>query len=207
MTEHVTRKQRGVLDAASTLVKRTGHGPSVRDIARELGVTAATVQGHIVELERKGFVRRSGSAFGLELIDQGRRRSAGSTDEVVEVAIVGRIAAGRPVEAIEDVSDRISVPRSMLRGESFALRVRGDSMRDDAILDGDLVIVQKRQTAENGEIVVALLEDGSATLKRIYREARGIRLQPANETLEPIYVSSVEVQGVVTGVIRRFGEA
>ena len=205
MTDHLTRKQRGVLDAATAITRRQGHGPSVREIARELGVTAATVQGHLVELERKGFVRRSGTAFGLELIEQGRRRGAASADDVVEVPVVGQIAAGRPLEAIEDSSDRIPLPRSMLRGESFVLRVRGESMRDDAILDGDLVVVTRRSTAENGEIVVALLEDGTATLKRIYREEGGIRLQPANEAMAPIFVSSVEVQGVVTGVIRRFG--
>ena len=174
MTDHLTRKQRGVFDAATAITRRQGHGPSVRDIARELGVTAATVQGHLVELERKGFVRRSGTAFGLELIEQGRRRGAASADDVVEVPVVGQIAAGRPLEAIEDSSDRIPLPRSMLRGESFVLRVRGESMRDDAILDGDLVVVTRRSTAENGEIVVALLEDGTATLKRIYREDGGI---------------------------------
>lgn len=206
MSEHLTRKQRGVLDAAASIARRNGHGPSVRDIARELGVTAATIQGHLVELERKGYVRRSGSAFGLEVIDQGRRRSASPSDEVVEVPIVGQIAAGSPLEAIEDASDRIPLPKSMLRGESFVLRVRGESMRDDAILDGDLVVVQRRSTAESGEIVVALLEDGTATLKRIYREESGFRLQPANEAMAPLFVSSVEVQGVVTGVIRRFGD-
>lgn len=206
MSEHMTRKQRGVLDAAAAIARRNGHGPSVRDIARELGVTAATIQGHLVELERKGFVRRSGSAFGLEVIDQGRKRSSSSSDEVVDVPIVGQIAAGRPLEAIEDASDRIPLPKSMLRGESYVLRVRGESMRDDAILDGDLVVVQRRSTAENGEIVVALLEDGTATLKRIYREESGFRLQPANEAMAPLFVSSVEVQGVVTGVIRRFGD-
>lgn len=205
MTEHLTRKQRGVLDAASALARRTGHGPSVRDIARELGVTAATVQEHIVELERKGFVRRSGSAFGLELIEQGRRRSATPADEVVDVPIVGQIAAGLPLEALESAGESIPLPKSMLRGDSFVLQVRGDSMRDDAILDGDFVVIQKRRTAENGEIVVALLEDGSATLKRLYREASGFRLQPANESMAPILVEHLEVQGVVTGVIRRFG--
>ena len=204
MSEHLTRKQRGVLDAASSIARRSGRGPSVRDIARELGVTAATIQGHLVELERKGFVRRSGSAFGLEVIDQGRKRSSSPSDEVVDVPIVGQIAAGLPLEAIEDASDRIPLPKSMLRGESYVLRVRGESMRDDAILDGDLVVVQRRSTAENGEIVVALLEDGTATLKRIYREESGFRLQPANEAMAPLFVSSVEVQGVVTGVIRRF---
>lgn len=204
VSEALTRRQRGVLDAAASLTRRAGHGPSVRDIARELGVTAATVQEHIVELERKGFVRRSGTAFGLELIDQGRRRASPATDEVVDVPIVGQIAAGSPLEALESGNECISLPRGLLRGESFVLRVRGESMRDDAILDGDLVVIQKKQTAENGEIVVALLEDGSATLKRLYREGSRFRLQPANDSMAPIVVDHVEVQGVVTGVIRRF---
>lgn len=207
MANPVTRKQRAVLETATALARRLSHGPSVRDIARELGVTAATVQGHLVELERKGYVRRSGSAFGLEVVEQGRRRGSGSPDDVVDVPVVGQIAAGQPLEAIEVGSETIALPRSLLRGESFVLRVRGASMQDDAILDGDLVVVQKRTSADNGEIVVALLEDGSATLKRIYREDGRIRLQPANEAMAPIFVTTVDVQGVVTGVIRRFGIA
>lgn len=202
MTNQLTRRQRLVLDTAARLERQFGHSPSVRDIGRELGVTAATVQEHLVALERKGFVQRSGEAFGLHILDVPALKQP--ADKVANVPVVGEIAAGRPIEAIESVSESFPVPDSMLRGDTFFLRVRGDSMKDDHILDGDLVLISRRSTVENGEIAVALLPDGTATLKRVYRERSGFRLQPANEALKPIRVRELTVQGKVIGVFRQF---
>ena len=198
----LTRKQHEVLEAARGLERRRGYTPSVREIARELGVSAATVQEHLVALERKGYVRRTGSAFGLQILAPEAKED--SREESVHLPVRGTIAAGRPIEALEMHGQTVPVPRSFVRGECYFLRVSGDSMRDDAILDGDLVLVRRQETVANGEIAVALLPDGSATLKRVYREPKGFRLQPANDAHKPIFVDSLTIQGRVVSVLRKF---
>lgn len=199
----LTRKQHEVLEAARALERRRGYTPSVRELARELGLSAATVQEHLVALERKGHVRRTGNAFGLQLLAPEAREA--DREESVLVPVRGTIAAGRPIEALEEHEETVPVPRSFVRGECYFLRVRGDSMRDDAILDGDLVLVRRQESVANGEIAVALLADGSATLKRVYRERGRFRLQPANDAHAPIYATSITVQGKVVSVLRTFG--
>lgn len=198
----LTRKQSQVLEVARELERKRGYAPSVRELARELNLSAPTVQEHLVALERKGFVRRSGAAFGLEVLAPSEPVSA--TAESVLVPILGTIAAGQPIDAIEEREDAIPMPRQMLSGECYFLKVRGDSMRDDHILDGDLVLVRRQSSVDRGEIAVALLPDGTATLKRVYRERGRFRLQPANEALEPIYVRSLEIQGKVVSVLRQY---
>ena len=216
MAEKLTRRQNDVLTAGRRLERGQGYAPSVRELARELSLSAPTVQQHLDALVRKGFVRRSGAAFGLEFVETAKngRNSAASTsaprreaaDASVVVPVLGTIAAGRPIEAVEEHGDGgIPVARELARGECFFLRVRGDSMQDDHILDGDLVLVRRQETVENGEIAVALLPDGTATLKRIYRERSRFRLQPANEAHAPIFARSITVQGKVVSVMRNYG--
>lgn len=206
MAEKLTRRQRDVLDAARRLEGARGYAPSVRELARELELSAPTVQQHLGALERKGFVRRSGAAFGLECLDvPATPKRKQPSDECVLVPVLGTIAAGRPIEAVEQREETIPVPRQFARGECFFLRVRGDSMKDDHILDGDLVLVRRQETVHSGEIAVALLADGTATLKRVYRERGRFRLQPANEAHAPIFARSITVQGKVVSVLRNYG--
>lgn len=198
MAGHLTRRQHDVLTTIARLERDRGYAPSVRDLGRELGLSPATVQEHLVALEKKGHVRRSGAAFGLEVL------SRPEPTDVVEVPVRGAIAAGQPIEAVEERDETVPVPKHLVSGECFFLRVRGDSMKDDHILDGDLVLVRRQSTVGNGEIAVALLPDGTVTLKRVYRERGRFRLQPANEAHAPIYVTKLRVQGKVVSVHRTF---
>jgi repressor LexA len=202
MSQQLTKRQHDVMAAVARLERERGYTPSVREIARELGVSAATVQEHLVALERKGYVSRSGQAFGLQVLMPVAEAASG--DDIVQIPILGTIAAGEPLEAIQQSGESVPVPRRMVNGECFFLRVRGDSMKDDHILDGDLVLVRRQDSVGNGEIAVALLPDGTATLKRVYRDGRRFRLQPANAALRPIFVRSVQVQGKVVSVQRTF---
>lgn len=195
----ITKKQHKVLETIRVFVLDNDYSPSVRQLGQVLRLSPATVQQHLDALEKKGFIKRTGSAYGVGLVDdeQGPRG-------IVSVPVIGQIAAGEPILAVEDREDSLPLPESMLgSGEFYALRVRGRSMVEDHILDGDLVVIRRQQTAENGEVVVALLEDGAATLKRLYREGGRFRLQPANADMAPIYVEELEVQGKVTGIVRQ----
>jgi repressor LexA len=203
MSQPLTKRQHDVMATVARLERERGYTPSVREIARELRVSAATVQEHLVALERKGYVSRSGLAFGLRVLTP--IAEAVADQDVVHVDVLGTIAAGEPIEAIQQSDESIPVPRRLVTGECFFLRVRGDSMKDDYILDGDLVLVRRQDSVNNGEIAVALLPDGTATLKRVYREGRRLRLQTANSALQPKYVRSVEIQGKVVSVQRTFG--
>jgi len=177
--------------------------PTLDEIAQEFGVNKVTIFGHVAELERKGVIRRAapGVSRGLQLV--GSESARGAT----ELTILGRIAAGAPIETIEapealDLADLLPADRDV-----YALRVSGDSMIEDAIREGDIVVVERRQTAGNGQTVVAVLPDGNATLKRFYKNDQGIRLQPANSTMEPILIpagNEVEIRGVVIGVVRQY---
>jgi repressor LexA len=173
----------------------------MQELADEFGVSKVTVFEHIAALQRKGYLRRS----------RHRARSLQLSEDIpfpderpTRLPLVGKIAAGRPIEALEtrevlDLEELVVSPHA-----TFVLRVQGDSMIEDSIADGDFVVVEKRETARDGETVVALLEDGDATLKRFYRDPDGIRLQPANPAYKPIKTTNVQIQGVVVGVIRRY---
>ncbi len=197
----LTPKQLRVLTFIRDFSRARGYAPTMQELADEFGVSKVTVFEHIVALQGKGYLKRSRhKARSLQLKDD-----IDFPDErPTRLPLVGTIAAGRPIEAIEipetlDLEELFVSPRG-----NFVLRVRGDSMVDDQIRDGDYVIVEKRETARDGETVVALLPDGEATLKRLYREARGFRLQPANPAYEPIFTENLQVQGVVVGVLRRY---
>jgi repressor LexA len=175
------------------------YAPTMQEIADHLGVSRPTVFEHIEALEKKKVLAREPTlARGIALAPE-------YSPEAGRLPLVGRIAAGRPIEAIEDTEllDLESLFRGR-PGETFALQVRGDSMIDEQIRDGDYVVVQKRPTARDGETVVAILEGGDATLKKFYKEKGRIRLQPANPTMQPIYAPAVTIQGVVIGVLRKY---
>lgn len=195
----LTRRQRDILEFFERYRAAQGISPTLEEIAQELGVNKVTIFGHVAELERKGVLVRAarGISRGLQLAEgDGRSRTS--------CPILGRIAAGRPLEAVED-AEALDLADLLPPGrDCYALRVKGDSMIEDGIRDGDLVLVERRSEARNGETVVAVLPDAECTLKRFYREKNRIRLQPANAALKPIYVTAVEVRGVVVGVVRRY---
>jgi repressor LexA len=204
----VTERQRAILDYLRAFVDEHGYPPTVREIGEAVGLRSpSTVHAHLAQLERAGFLRRDPTKpRAIELTD--RRREADAPPDVHRLPLVGEIAAGSPLLAEQNIEDYLAVPEPLSAGgEEFVLRVKGDSMVDAGILDGDFVVVQRRQDAENGQIVVALPGDDEtadeATVKRFFREDGRIRLQPENETLEPIYADHVQVLGKVIGVFRQ----
>jgi repressor LexA len=202
----LTRRQREIYDYLAEFIESNGYAPSLEEIAARFGLSSvATVHEHLENLEEKGALRRDPHrSRAIELTDGAGR---GARESAVLLPLVGRVAAGQPLEAVPD-DETLAVPESMLgRGETFVLRVAGDSMIDEHIEDGDYVIVERRDTARSGERVIALIDEENATLKTFFREPDGrIRLQPANERLAPLYydASRVRVQGVAIGVLRKY---
>lgn len=202
----LTRRQREIYDYLAEFIEHNGYAPSLEEIAARFRLSSvATVHEHLENLESKGALRRDphkSRAIELTQPADGRGRSV-----AVDLPLLGRVAAGQPLEAISE-HETLAVPEAMLgRGETFVLRVAGDSMIDEHIADGDFVIVEKRDTARNGERVVALIDDEHATLKTLFHESDGrIRLQPANERLAPLFydASRVRVQGVAIGILRKY---
>lgn len=195
----LTRRQRDILDFFERYTIENGISPTFEEIAGALGVNKVTVFGHVAELERKGVLVRAARGVSRALQLTGRSRESSR----MAWPILGTVAAGAPIEALE-VREEFALVELAPRGaDCYVLRVRGDSMVDDGIRDGDYVVVERRTLARNGETVVAVLPDGTATLKRYYLEGNRVRLQPANHNLSPILVREVEIRGVVRGVIRR----
>jgi repressor LexA len=198
----VTRRQREMLDYLQEFIGAHGYAPTLEEIGRHFGLASlATVHKHLQNLERKGFIRRvPNHSRALEIAPPP------GIDRAVAIPLLGSVAAGDPIEPVE-THETVSVPEELLgRGETFALRVRGDSMIGDGILDGDLIIVESRAHAESGATVVALVR-GEATVKRLYHErGQRVRLQPANDALTPIIVRAEEVtvRGTVVAVLRRY---
>ena len=202
----LTTRQQAVYDFIIANYKETGYFPSVREIRDGVGVSStATVQSHIVKLMEKGYIARAGSKSRtlriLHVEDNPYQGPEYDMEEVVPVPLVGSVAAGTPILAEENREDTIPLPASMVKGESFMLRVKGDSMIQAGIFDGDFVIVRVQNTAENGDIVVAILDD-EATVKTFYKEADGIRLQPENDALEPIITRNAAIAGKVIALMR-----
>jgi len=201
----LTRRQREILDYLTEYIEHRGYAPSFEEIAERFRFQSlATVHEHLTNLERKGYIRRTpNESRAIEIVPP--RGQTGAT----ELPLLGLVAAGQPIETMSDAADTIAVPDTLLprRGRSYVLKVRGRSMIDEQIKDGDYIVVHERAQAENGETVVALVGGDSATVKQYYREPGGwIRLQPANAEMTPIRVNErdVVVQGVVLGVIRRY---
>jgi repressor LexA len=207
---NLTPKQLQILELIVDYREKRGLAPTLAEIADTLGVSKITVYEHIAQLEKKGaLTKQKYQSRSLnvrpELIDELRkRRTSRPPSDGYKLPLLGRIAAGRPIEAIEapeevDLADMVRRDRA-----SYVLRVKGNSMIDDGIRDGDFVIVESRSSAANGEMVVAIVPDNEATLKRFYRDGDRIRLQPANPDLAPLLVDSCEIRGVVVGVLRRY---
>lgn len=205
----LTKRQKEVLDFLVSFVNKRGYSPSFEEIARSLRLTSlATVHKHITTLEKKGFIRRGyNQSRSIEIMQLPKPvREQVSDRQVMELPLAGRIAAGRPLEAVE-AGDTLSLGDFARAGNSFVLQVKGNSMVEDHILDGDYIVVEQTQVANPGEIVVALIRDSETTLKRFYREAGGkIRLQPANSEMHPIIVpaNDVKIQGRVVSVLRKY---
>ncbi|MCE9592784.1 MAG: transcriptional repressor LexA [Planctomycetes bacterium] len=210
----LTKRQLEILDFFRAYTRERNLSPTLEEVARHFGVNKVTIFGHVSELERKGMLVKSAAkksrarqlAFddvAPATADRGGAEPA-AADRRGVVTILGRIAAGSPIETIEDPEELELADLLPRDRECYALRVRGNSMVEDGIHDGDLVLVERKSTARDGEMVVAVLPDEEATLKRLYREPNGVRLQPANSTMEPIFAPSVEIRGVVLGVLRRF---
>jgi repressor LexA len=224
MTRHDVERRQRIVDFIARTVEERGYPPSVREIANAVGLASTSaVHHHLIALERDGLLERGGKhSRALRLTTRPQPVPSEPTPgepgdgakvtpfrmpverETLTLPVMGEIAAGQPIEAYEDAAETLAVPASMdAREDSYVLRVRGKSMIDALIDDGDFVIVQPQATARDGDIVVALLEDNGVTLKRFFREKERIRLQPANAEMEPIYATEVQIQGKVVGVIRR----
>jgi repressor LexA len=197
----LTPKQMRILVLVRDYQRKHGYSPTMQEIADALGITKVTVFEHVGGLEKKGLLKRSRHrARSLELT----QRVEFPDESGDTLPLIGHIAAGAPIEAIENPEAVSLADMFKTRGGAFCLKVRGDSMIEEQIRDGDLVVVERRDTARDGETVVALLDDGEATLKKFYKEAGRVRLQPANAAYAPIYVDNVHIQGVVVGVLRRY---
>jgi len=197
----VTPRQLEILRLIRDFRERRGYSPTMQELGDRLGLTKVTVFEHVGALERKGLLLRGAKhkARSLQVCEEFEFPD----EQRGGLRLVGRIAAGGPIEAIEN-PETLDLESMFDRGDgTFVLAVSGDSMSDEHICDGDYVVCRKCNTARNGEVVVALVDDGEATLKRFYREGERIRLQPANEKYEPMYPRNIEIQGVVIGVIRR----
>lgn len=196
---HLTKKQKQILDYLTEFIQTNGYAPSYREIAEYFGLSStATVHEHVKSLEDKGLISSTHNvARSLEIANY-------RFGKAIELPLAGLITAGEPIEAIEE-HETIGVPQSMVKNEnSFVLKVKGESMIEDGILDGDYVIVERNYYPKNGDVVVALLDNTYATLKRYYREKDRIRLQPANHTMKPIYDKNPAIQGIVRGILRTF---
>lgn len=199
-------RERQLLDFIIQFTQRHGFAPTLKEIGDAMGTKSpATVHEHIDKLRQKGFVKKlDGTARGLEVIVENYR--TGDNQAAIEVPVLGYIAAGTPLEPLTDPNYYISVAPGMIAASkaSYVLQVKGSSMIDDGILDGDYVVIQHQQDAKNGDIVVALLPSGLATLKRIYFEKDRIKLMPANSQMSPIFATHVKIQGKVVGLIRKY---
>ncbi|NUQ52836.1 MAG: transcriptional repressor LexA [Phycisphaerales bacterium] len=203
---NLTPKQLRILQLIRDWRVRRGYSPTMQELADEIGVSKVTVFEHVEALIKKGaLIREPNKARSLSIAEG---IAVPDESRPLRFPLVGKIAAGNPIERVPDMEeiDLVDVIGSGTRGDStFALKVEGESMRDEGILDGDYVLIERTQVAQNGDKVVALLPDGSTTLKTFFKEDDHIRLQPANPAFDPIRVKFCQVQGIVKGVVRRYG--
>ena len=204
MAPIIYKRQGQILDFIKQHIQTHGAAPTLRQIANAIGVSSlATVHEHLAALEEKGLIKRkSGKTRSIELPDKDIR----FCPDGIEVQILGLIAAGAPIEPFPDPNAKMSIPPAFASTKKrvYVLQVRGQSMIEEQIRDGDFVVVEQTEEATNGDIVVALLDNGMATLKRFFKEATRIRLEPANAAMQPIFVRNVRIQGKVVGLIRKY---
>lgn len=205
MYEDLNQKQIDILDYIKLEINKKGYPPSVREICSAVGFkSTSTVHGHLSKLEEKGYIRRDATKpRAIEVLDNDPSSSLAYNKEVVNIPLVGSVTAGAPVLAVENIEDILPFPLDFINNSNaFILKVKGDSMIDAGILNGDYIIVSQQSTATNGDIVVALIED-EATVKRFYKEEDHIRLQPENNLMESIIVKDVAIIGKVIGLYRK----
>ena len=209
----LTKRQREIFDYIGKYAEKTGYPPTVREIGKAVGLhSSSTVHVHLANLEKAGVLRRDPSKpRAIEMLVEKARSARDAVDSAVATAtgqtglpLVGRVSAGPGILAEENIEDHVDVP-AMIGGTEgdYVLEVRGESMKDAGISDGDYVVVRPAPDADNGQIVVALLDDEEATVKRMYRESDHLRLQPENEAMDPILTSDAQVMGKVIGVFRK----
>jgi repressor LexA len=214
LTKHDSLRKQRIIEYIASTVRQSGYPPSVREIAAAVGLASTSaVHHHLTSLEREGLLERDATqsrALRLKpaaLLSAGLPGGSSARDGetgIPSYPIIGEIAAGGPIEAYQDASERVSIPDVINTSSgTYVLRVRGDSMVDAHIMDGDLVVIREQQTAHDGDIVVAQVEENAVTLKRFFKERGRVRLQPANDRYEPQYYEDVRIQGKLVGVIRR----
>jgi len=204
MAAALTAKQRMILDFLKAEIRQRGYPPTVREICDAVGLSStSTVHAHLETLERKGFIRRAPTKNrSTEILEEDFYNNS---RELVNVPIVGQVAAGMPILAEENIEDTFPIPIDYVKNDTcFMLHVKGDSMINEGILDGDLVLVRQQQDADDGDIIIAMLEDSEATVKIFSREDEFIKLSPANPSFEPILTKECEVLGKVVGLYRRY---
>jgi len=201
------KRQRQILDFINQYTQRNGYAPTLTEIASALGLRSlATVHEHLETMQKKGIIKRKGGAVRSIEISDIELAGRATTPASVDLPVLGFIAAGSPIEPFTDPNATFLVPPTMVstKKRAFVLQVKGDSMVEAGILDRDYVVIEQTDNAKNGDVVVALLENGFATLKRYFKEATRIRLEPANSAMSPIFVTDVKIQGKCVGVIRRY---
>ncbi|MEP7378281.1 MAG: transcriptional repressor LexA [Chloroflexota bacterium] len=213
MTKHDAARKQRIIEYIATTTRQRGYPPSVREIAQAVDLASTSaVHHHLQALEREGMLERGAAASRAIRLTPSASIRAGSNGPMAAQAtsldshalpVIGEIAAGGPIEAYQEASETLTVPDALSNGDAYVLKVRGDSMIDAHITDGDFVVIRPQQTAHDGDIVVAQVEDNGVTLKRFFREKNRIRLQPANERYEPMFYDDVRIQGKLVGVIRR----
>ncbi len=205
MAAKLTRRQNDILTFVRRYTESHGYPPSVREIGQAMGLTSSsTVHSHLAALERKGYLRRDPSKpRALEILRDDTRDQGAPARRAVQLPVVGRVTAGEPILADQNIEDYLPIPADLLNGgDGFVLKVRGDSMIGARIFDGDLLVVRRQSAAQDGDIVVARLDE-EATVKQFFRERDRVRLQPANDSMEPIYAKDVVIEGKAIAVFRR----
>jgi len=203
----LSKRQQEILDFIKKEVQTKGYPPSVREIGEAVGLaSSSTVHGHLARLESKGFIRRDPTKPRAIEILAGDSTQVMNPSKVVNVPVIGKVTAGQPITAIENVEEYFPLPERLVSPDDqvFILEIMGDSMIEAGILDGDYVIVRQQQTANNGDIVVAMTDEHEATVKRFFKEKNSVRLQPENSNMEPIILRNVTILGKVIGVYRMF---
>ncbi len=200
----ISTRQKQILNYIQHHMDAHGYPPTVREIGTAVSLSSSsTVHAHLKTLQEQGHIERDAVLTrAIKLTPNGLGESRPLSKSVIQIPIIGTVAAGKPRLAVEDVEDVFPLPTDFISGDGFILEVRGDSMIDDGIHDGDYVVVRRQQTADNGETVVAMIES-EATVKRFYKEKQRIRLQPANKRMKPMYFDDVQIAGKVVGLVRR----